>query len=180
MTYGPLPQPPPGAQGTATDSGRLGGTLPFPLKAFTGKVMPLALCRRALRSGDRESWLSWSLGRAAVCLSGLSCAHPRRPLLAGLGARDLDHQRLSAWQSRALERLRRQLLRSWPPPDDSSGQDALEQILHSDDLYTVTAGAALGSYSPDKLRVTKADLHPREVSELTSAAAAKFIAEPHR
>ncbi|CAK0891661.1 unnamed protein product [Prorocentrum cordatum] len=79
----------------------------------------------------------------------------------------------------AVERLRASsspLLADWSVP---SGKDALADLLHSDDLYAVAAGAALGSYGIDKPRVSRGDLVPKDVASVTSPAAAKLIDAPH-
>ncbi|CAK0846500.1 unnamed protein product, partial [Prorocentrum cordatum] len=79
----------------------------------------------------------------------------------------------------AVERLR---VSSGPLLADLSvlsGKDALADLLRSDDLYAVAAGAALGSYDIDKLRVSKGDLVPKDVASVTSPAAAKLIGAPH-
>ncbi|CAK0843206.1 unnamed protein product, partial [Prorocentrum cordatum] len=118
------------------------------------------------------------LGDYAVALSSLSRAQPRRPLLHGLRGSELDFEACSAWQRRALQRASAALdpvLQDLPLESESA---ALSDILHSDDLYTLTGGAALGTYDISRLRVARGDLQPKEVSSITSATAAEFILDP--
>ena len=55
---------------------------------------------------------------------------------------------------------------------------ALSDLLHSDDMYTLTGGAALGTYDITRLRVARGDLRPKEVATITSADASTFIRDP--
>ena len=61
----------------------------------------------------------------------------------------------------------------------STPSAALKDLLHSDDLYMVSAGAALAPYNPLKLRVTRGDLQPKEIESLVSDDARRMIAAPH-
>ncbi|CAK0887264.1 unnamed protein product, partial [Prorocentrum cordatum] len=121
--------------------------------------------------------------RASLPLSGQSSARRRVSLVNDVAqCPDLlvsdAAVALSALRE-AVERLRvssSPLLADWSVP---SGKGALADLLHSDDLYAVAAGAALGSYDIDKLRVSKGDLVPKDAASVTSPEAAKLIDAPH-
>ena len=117
---------------------------------------------------------------AAIAVSALSQARPHARLLAQWLGRDLDVGPCSPWQRRALARLTQGAETYLPALDDFTEAGALAELLHSDDIYTVASGAALGSYDPDNLRVTKGDLNPKEIQTLVSVEAAALISEPHR
>jgi len=142
--------------------------------------LALGVPQRACGAPTSQSLPDRLVRDAAIGVSALAQAQPGRRLLAAWLGRDLDQASCSPWQERALRRLSRCVENFLPAPDDINEKDALSELLHSDDLYSVSGGAALGSYDPLRLRVTKADLCPKEIEDLVSAEAAVFIRAPHR
>ena len=152
-------------------------TLPFPVR-LTGAES--ALPRQPIsRLVQGTSWQEQLLGDYAVALSSLSRAQPRRPLLHGLRGSELNFDACSAWQRRALQRAAAALdpmLQDLPQESESA---ALSDILHSDDLYTLTGGAALGTYDISRLRVARGDIRAKEVvGDVASTEATVFIRDP--
>ena len=78
---------------------------------------------------------------------------------------------------RVIERLEAAVEAHSLPPQGSDSRAALHETLHIDDLYNLSAGAALDSFDLARLRVTKDDLNTREIEDLISPAA-KFIRDP--
>eukprot|EP00971_Amphidinium_carterae_P110611 2191010-Amphidinium_carterae.1 len=112
---------------------------------------------------------------AVMCaLASPSVGHPLH-----ITTRDIDHARLSAPQGAAIRRLRG-LVAEYLPREVMSGKAALTELLHTDDLYAVENKAALRPYCRDRLRVTKGDLQPKEIAQLTSPDACTYISDPYR
>ena len=57
-------------------------------------------------------------------------------------------------------------------------EGALQELLKSDDLCHMDQHLAVANYDPSRLRVTRGDLAPREIAELTSRRAAVFAEDP--
>eukprot|EP00971_Amphidinium_carterae_P134194 2658957-Amphidinium_carterae.1 len=58
----------------------------------------------------------------------------------------------------------RNLVSEYLPREMCTGRAALAELLHSDDLYAVENKAAIRPYCCERLRVTKGDLHPKEIA----------------
>ena len=68
------------------------------------------------------------------------------------------------------------LLEELPQETESS---ALSDLLHSDDLYSLTGGAVPGTYDISRLRVARGDIRAKEVvGDVASTEATVFIRDP--
>lgn len=72
-----------------------------------------------------------------LAVNASAAAHPSRPLLVGgRGPQDLDEEAMSGWQLRAALCLDAHV-RAALPEAATSPKEALRDLLHTDDLYSV-------------------------------------------
>ena len=120
---------------------------------------------------------SYLVNEVGLALNALYLAAPLRPLFKG-GPRDIDVHRLGEDQRILLDRCAVKVASFVASPSEIDPATALSDILHSDDLYAVCAGAAIGSYDASRLRVMRGGLTPQEIGGLASSEARRFIERP--
>jgi len=116
----------------------------------------------------------------AAAINALAGARAGGELSLPRGLSDLDLSRCSEAQLRTGRRLRQGVVENFPPPGDLKKEEALKELLHADDLYAVKRLTALAAYDPTKLRVTKADLAPKEIEDLVSPEARALAEDPDK
>ena len=139
---------------------RSGATLPFPSTQVSDTASSTTDLWRAVQGRSPREVAAVLNDRVALAVNSLVSAFPRRPLLHGRRRLTIDWSRASQWQLAARRRFETALADVALDDDLPLPRDALRELLHSDDLYTVTAGASLAPYDKKKLRVTKGDLTP--------------------
>jgi len=152
-----------------------------PLPVLLGRGRCLAgLPRRSAQRAARRCSVAHMVAEAAAAINALAGARAGGELTLPRGLSDLDLSRCSDAQLRAGRRLRQGVVENFPPPGDLKKEEALKELLHADDLYAVKRLTALAAYDPTKLRVTKADLAPKEIEDLVSPEARALAEDPDK
>ena len=100
-----------------------------------------------------------------LAVNALSSARPAVTLMLERSPPKIDTHRCTVDQLDLWQRLAREADAVRIPPLDLNPNAALREVLHSDDLHSVCAGTALGSYDAKRLRVTRGGLtHRRSVT----------------
>ena len=141
---------------------------------------PRYLARRWREADDREQCVS----DAAAVLNALETASARGSLVWVEPRRATSSAGVTASGDVVLTRLGRSLAAQYPRPSELSlcPDGALCELLRAKDLYSeVTASKPVAqTYEPERLRVTRGGLQPRDARCLVGPAAAGFLDSPDR
>ena len=113
-------------------------------------------------------------------LNSLAAARAGVRLSVGATPHIVDTSQLTASQSSVVRWLGTSAGPYLTPPEDLQREEALEELLHCKDLYEVGDASMREPYDADRLRVTKGDLQPREISTVCGEDALPYILSPGR
>jgi len=139
-----------------------------------GTSVPRYQAQRRQRQRLKEQLL----GDALHALSALRDARAGRPLLSAAPAEHMQPVTNSALQESVVARLRRGIRECFPPPTELRKEEALRELLHTDDIYGVSCDAPRVAFDLAKLRVSKGDLRPKEVFTVVDAETRAYIDDP--
>ena len=158
---------------------------PFPLllrpsfKEDRGGVPMPRHAKRRLNERARDEGI---LEAAVVSLNALNVAGGSGELWPEPPRRAKTEGEITATREAVLNNLGRAhaLCKPQPAERDLCPDGALCELLKTKDLYEGESISTTASYEPDKLRVLKGGIKPKDAKELVGGAAAKFLLEPDR
>ena len=78
------------------------------------------------------------------------------------------------------QRLARQVEELSPPPSDLLREEALHELLHCDDFYHMHRNTPIAPYDFSLIRMARGDLDPKNVEEVVSPQATRYVTDPDR
>ena len=146
MSYGPAAERATSSQATsAATSGAAAGLLPLPLGPPNAARSALKFPRRQRGPGGAAELHRRLVADVGCAVNALDSALPRRPLQMDDRQRDLCAEVRDARHRQCFSDFSGCVADFLPAPDISP-EEALRDILHSDDLYSVRSGAGLDSF----------------------------------
>ena len=92
--------------------------------------------------------------------------------------KEIDDHALTRLQRSVAQRFARQVEELSPPPSDLLREEALHELLHCDDFYHMHRNTPIAPYDLSLIRVARGDLDPKNVEEVVSPQAARYVTDP--
>ena len=94
--------------------------------------------------------------------------------------KEIDDPSLTPLQRSVVQRVAWQIEELSPPQGDFQREEALSELLHCDDFYHMHRNTPLAPYDLNLIRVARGDLDPKNVEEVVSPHAARYVTDPDR